>query len=48
MYLGLYYNVIDNFNAYAEIMRSAEICIGGGAEYRPKRAKKKYYHNSKK
>lgn len=48
MYLGLYYNVIGNFNAYAEIMRSADIYSVCGAEYHPKRTKKKYYHNSKK
>ena len=47
MRIYLDYNVISNFNAYAEIIRSADIYIGG-AEYHPKRTKKKYYHNSKK
>ena len=48
MRIYLDYNVISNFNAYAEIIRSADIYYIGGAEYHPKRTKKKYYHNSKK
>jgi len=41
------YNVIHYYNIYiyTEIIR--DMCVGHGAEYHPKRTKKKYYHKKK-